>query len=98
MLVKKYDGSRSAVRVAGAHRRQDTGQWWLLSGTGHAKGEAFVPVPSDPATAGCLLEMYWRRCDAMLGIEGLAAARPGPEAYASFGDFLVAVLLEVGDA
>jgi hypothetical protein len=37
--------------------------------------------------------LYLRRCDAFLGIEALAAARPRHDEYASFGDFLVAELL-----
>lgn len=68
-----------------------------------------LPIPSDPATAGCLLEMYLRRAYRSptgrpvqgrpdLCLMGLSARWPGPDAYASFGDFMVAVLLEGDDA
>jgi hypothetical protein len=63
---------------------------------GLLRPDAFLPIPSDPATAGCLMEMYLRRFygNPHVALGALVAEEPGPQEYASFGDFLVAVLLD----
>jgi hypothetical protein len=53
-----------------------------------------LPIPSDPATAGCLLEMYLRRGG---WLSDLASATPTRKEFASLGDFLVAQLLAGDD-
>ena len=73
-----------------------TGQGWMLSfGDGlYHPAASYLPVPSDPATAGCLMEMYMRGCKQSIALMALAASQPRPQEYASFGDFLVVQLLE----
>jgi len=65
----------------------------------------YLPVPSDPATAGCLMDLYLKRYAAIAGhiprqfIRHAAMERLpdyfNPDAFASPGDHLVAVLLEI---
>jgi hypothetical protein len=68
----------------------------VLTGDEWAWHHELMPVPSDPATAGCLMDLCLRGAITRLVLNGLAAMIPGPEHYASFGDFLVAVLLADG--
>lgn len=70
-----------------------THKLWLGCGGEAVLASGAVPIPSDPATAGCLLELYVRDSKPDLALAGLSAARPSHDAYASFGDFLVAELL-----
>jgi hypothetical protein len=88
-------GGSSSLLVTHVHRRGDGKRSLRVGGTGHPE-ESFLPVVSSPATAGFLLDMFLSRRrggDQDLALMELSAAVPGPEAYASFGDFLVAELL-----
>jgi hypothetical protein len=65
-----------------------------VTNRGLGRPDAWIPIPSDPATAGCLLEMYLRRGG---WLSDLASATPTRKEFASLGDFLVAQLLAGDD-
>ncbi len=99
MAVRILGGFGEARTLAGTDTRDRNTLWLFGLGKGWCGASVdkarVVPVVSNPATAGCLLDMYLQR-DENKGraLDMLAHREPSAEAYASFGDFLAAVLLE----
>lgn len=97
MLVCWPVGSFDPIRIVEVDG--DLGDGWITGAGGRAyrfetvQADGHVPIPHDPATAGCLLGLYLRGSNQDLALMGLSATRPDPDEYASFGDFLVAALL-----
>lgn len=98
MLVDHEDGAVVPVRHVGAR------SLWVGSAPTpmQVRRSACLPVVSDPATAGCLLELFMRRatevwegCSREAVAESLFTTDRSIDAYASLGDFLVAALLEL---